>query len=391
MNSLDAGALVLVVLASLLGWRSGALPQLGGLGGAVLGAVAGLAAVPWLLPGLASIPIVVRAGAILLVLLGCVGIGLAFGTRAGRSASGVLGSGLLGALDRVAGAVVGAGQAVLILWLVGGILATGAIPGLGEAAQASRALRVLEIVLPPPTAIVLDLGRALDESGLPDVFLGLERLPADPVKLPDDPLAQLIGGRVAGSVLRIRADACSERASGTGFVVADGYVVTNAHVIAGARAIAVDSATDRWSAVAVLFDPELDIAVLRVAGLRSPSLIFATGAPSRGDVGATFGYPGGGGPVVGPAAVTDTYDAEGLDVSGKQRVTRRIVELRAVINPGDSGGPFLLANGTVGGVVFAESRSDDSVGYALTPTAVAVAVRPAIGRTAAVETGPCIH
>lgn len=391
MNSLDAGAIALILLAILLGWRSGALPQLLGLGGAVLGAAAGLAAVPWMLPGLMGIPIVARAIAVLLVLLGCVAIGQALGARLGRSASGVLGTGLLGALDRVAGAGVGAGQAVLLLWLAGGILATGAIPGLGPVTEASRAIRAIAILLPPPTAIVLELGRALDESGLPDVFLGLDRLPANPVALPDDPVAQLIGSRAAGSVLRIEAETCSARSSGTGFVVASGYVVTNAHVIAGATGISAESATGRQPAVPVFFDPELDIALLRVPGLTAPSLVFAGREPSRGDVGATFGYPGGGAALVVPAAVTATYDAEGLDVTGAHRVTRRIVELRAAIDPGSSGGPLLLQDGTVGGVVFAESRSDDAVGYALAPTAVAVAIMPAIGRTAAVGTGPCTH
>ena len=47
---------------------------------------------------------------------------------------------------------------------------------------------------------------------------------------------------------------------------------------------------------------------------------------------------------------------------------RDILELRAEVEPGDSGGPLVLENGTIGGLVFAESRADESVGYALTPT-----------------------
>ena len=389
MNPLDAGAIGLVVLAILLGWRSGALPQLGGLGGAVLGAVAGLAAVPWLLASLGDALPLVRIGVVLLVLIGCFGIGEALGTRLGHGASSLLGAGLLGALDRVAGAVVGAAQAVLILWLVGGILATGAIPSLAGAAQTSTAVRAISAVLPPPTAIVVELGKALDASGLPDVFLGLERLPADPIDLPDEAFARALGAAAAGSVVRIEADACAIRSTGTAFVLAAGYVVTNAHVVAGASSVAIETATDRLAGVPVLFDPALDVALLRVEGLRAPALIFASGAPVRGAAGATFGYPDGGAAVVAPAVVTDVYDAEGLDVAGLRRVTRRIVELRATIEPGDSGGPLLLADGTVGGVVFAESRSDESVGYALSPTQVAVAVMPSIGLSRAADTGPC--
>jgi len=391
VNPLDAGALALLLLAVLLGWRSGALPQVAGLGGAVLGAAAGLAAVPWLLPYLADLPAAVRAGAVILVLLGAVGIGEALGTRLGRASSRLLGAGLLGAMDRVAGAAVGAGQAVLIIWLAGGILAAGAIPRVGQLAQTSKAIRAVAVFLPPPTEIVLELGKALDETGLPDVFLGLERLPALPVELPDDPLAQEIGRRAAVSVPRVQAEACAVRSTGTGFVVATGYVVTNAHVVAGSRRIVVDIATDRRTAVAVLFDPELDIALLRVEGLVAPSLVFATAEPSRGALGATIGYPGGGSAVVEPAAVTATFEADGLDISGTEQVTRRIIELRARVEPGDSGGPLLLVDGTVGGVVFAESRSDETVGYALSPTEVAVAVGPSVGRTRAVDTGPCLR
>jgi len=70
-------------------------------------------------------------------------------------------------------------------------------------------------------------------------------------------------------------------------------------------------------------------------------------------------------------------------------VTRDILELRAQIEPGDSGGPLILKDGTVGGVVFAEARSDENVGYALSPTAVAADITPALGRQSQVSTGPC--
>jgi S1-C subfamily serine protease len=391
VNPLDAGAIALLVFAILLGWRSGALPQVAGLFGAALGVVAGLATIPSLLPLLTDVPAPVRAGAVIVVLLAWVGLGEALGTRFGRSASRLLGVGLLGAMDRVAGAAVGAVQAMLIIWLAGGIMATGAVPRLGQLAQTSTTVRAIAVLLPSPTEIVVELGKALDESGLPDVFLGLERLPAEAIDLPDDPIAEAIGRQAAASVPRIRAEACLTRSTGTGFVVAPGYVVTNAHVVAGARSITVDTPTDRRTGVTVYFDPDLDIAVLWVKGFAPTALVFATREPARGALGATIGYPGGGDAVVEPAAVTATYDAEGLDVAGTERVTRRIIELRSVVEPGDSGGPLLLINGTVGGVVFAESRSDENVGYALSPTAVAIAVRPAIGLTRPVDTGPCLH
>ena len=72
-------------------------------------------------------------------------------------------------------------------------------------------------------------------------------------------------------------------------------------------------------------------------------------------------------------------------------MTRQILELSARIDKGDSGGPVVLADGTIGGVVFAESKNDPAVGYALSGTAVARRITPALTRTAAVSTGPCVH
>ena len=391
MNPLDLGAIALLVAGVLLGVRSGALPQVGGLIGAGIGAVAGLKAIPLVLPQLDPVGIPLRVGAVLLILLLGVGIGEFLGGRLGRTASGLLGDGLLGALDRVAGGIVGIGQVALIVWLVGGILATGLIPSLNRNAQTSLVVRGLAAILPPPTELVLELGKALDRTGLPDVFLGLERPPAEAVDLPADRVAQALGLQALGSVPRVEAEACGYRSTGTGVVIAGGYVVTNAHVVAGSRAITVVGRDGALDAVLVLIDPELDVALLHVPGLPAGPLIFATASPERGAVGATIGYPSGGGAIIEPAAVTATYVAEGLDTAGTTKVTRTIIEIRAVVDPGDSGGPLLLTDGTIGGLVFAESRTDDQVGYALAPTAVAIAITPGLARTAPVPSGACLH
>ena len=153
----------------------------------------------------------------------------------------------------------------------------------------------------------------------------------------------------------------------------------------------VISTTGSFKAIVVAFDPNLDVAVLRVVGFDPGPLFFSTGDPARGTTGATIGYPNGGAAVIEPAAVAARYAAEGLDIYGTSRVHREIIEIRAIVEPGDSGGPLLLSDGTVGGLVFAESRTDPSVGYALSPTAVATAIAPALGMTTAVSTGACLH
>ena len=391
VNALDVIAVLLIVVAIIFGARSGALPQLAGLAGAGLGAVIGFTVLPSASPFLENLEPTIRAIFTFGILLGLVGLGEGLGAALGRAASKALGHGLLGALDQVSGAAVGAAQAVLIVWLMGGVLASGPFTNLSQLAQTSRTLRVIDAVLPPPTELVIELGGLLDDTGLPDLFIGLEPLPAAPIDLPTDAQARAIGERAAKSVLRVVADGCQLESRGTSFVVAPGYLVTNAHVVVGATTIAVQSPTASFAATPVLVDLELDVAVLRVRSLDAPPLRFATSDPARGAIAATFGYPGGGNAVVEPAIVAAVYSATGLDVTGTARVTRRLVELRARIVPGDSGGPLLLADGTVGGVVFAESRADPSVGYALSPTAVADRITPALARTEEVSTGPCIH
>jgi S1-C subfamily serine protease len=389
VNPLDLVAVLVLVIAVILGVRSGALPQLLGLIGAAVAALAGLALLPAVGPILDGLSPGLRAVVVLMVLLSLVGLGEALGATAGRLASEALGGGFLGALDRVGGALVGAAQAILILWLAGGVIASGPFPNLSQIAQKSTALRLVDGVFPPPTELVLELGQLLDDSGLPNVFIGLEQLPAPDIDLPPDSLARAIGAQAAPSVLRVVADGCDRRASGSSFVVAPGYLVTNAHVVVGADRILVQTSGESFAATPVLVDLRLDIAVLYARGVTAAALQFTTREPARGAVGATIGYPGGKNETVERATVAATYNATGLDVTGAARVTRRIIELRATVIPGDSGGPLVLEDGTVGGVVFAESKVDPAVGYALSPQDVLDRITPVLGQTDGVSTGPC--
>jgi S1-C subfamily serine protease len=387
----DALVVALVVIAVVIGFRSGALPQICGLTGAVLGGGLSILVLPYLEEPLRSVDPQIRAFVVFGLVLFAVGIGEAIGSAIGRTAAAQLGEGVFGAVDRVFGAVAGGAQALLVVWLAGGLLAAGPSATLASQAQTSYFVRALSGYLPPPTEIATALSRLLDDTALPDLFIGLEPLPAPPVSLPDDPLVQRLADAAIPSTVKVSAATCHSISSGTGFVVEPGYVVTNAHVVAGADTVRVGQGADLYDAAPVHFDPDLDIALLYAPGLPAPAIPFAETNPIRGATGATFGFPGGRGMSVQPAAVAGAYPAQGRDIYGEDRVTRAILELRAEIDQGDSGGPLVLADGTVGGVVFAEARTDDDVGYALTPSAVRNAVAPAIGRTGLVPVGTCIH
>jgi hypothetical protein len=329
---------------------------------------------------------------VLIALVAAVAIGESIGAGIGRTAAAKLGDGLLGTTDRAIGSGLGVVQALLIVWLAGSLLAEGPIPRLAEAAGGSTAVRTMATILPPPTEIAVGLGGWLDATGLPDVFVGFEPLPAPPVDGPNDQQARAIAAAAVASTLKVSAATCRLSSVGTGFVIARGYVVTNAHVIAGASAhgIRVNAGGKILDAVPVMFDPRLDVALLHVPGLDAKALAFASDDPDRGALGATLGYPGGGALTILPAAVAGRYPATGHDIYGTDKIQRQILELRAAIDRGDSGGPLILEDGTVGGVVFAEARTNPEVGYALSATEVSGAVDPGVGDTAAVDTGDCI-
>lgn len=392
MNELDAITLLLIVVAAILGWRSGAIPQVSGLIGAVGGGGAAILALPHVAGPLAGIDPVFRPIVVLLVLVGAIAIGESLGGAIGRAVAGRLGNGLLSVADRTVGAGLGIVQALLIVWLAGSLLAEGPLPQLAETAGGSTAVRTMTSILPPATEIAVGLGGWLDTTGLPDVFVGFEPLPAPPVDRPSDPAARAIAAVAEASTVKVSAATCGLSSVGTGFVVTPAYVVTNAHVVAGADpgGVVVNAGGRLLTAVPVLFDPQLDVALLHVNGILPVALPFASVDPGRGTIGATLGYPGGGPLTILPAAVTGRYPATGHDIYGLGRVRRQILELRAAIDRGDSGGPLMLADGTVGGVVFAEARTNPDVGYALSATEVSAGIRPGIGRTAAVDTGACL-
>ncbi|HEY6568866.1 MAG TPA: MarP family serine protease [Candidatus Limnocylindrales bacterium] len=390
MNLFDLFAVIVLVFAILAGIRTGALPQVGGVAGAIGGLLLVLALAPSLLDLTADLDPIPRALVVLGVVLAAVVIGEAIGSGLGRVLAGQLGRGVLSSMDRAAGGLLGAIQALLIVWLVGGLLAAGPFPTLGRAATQSMVVRGVDQVLPPPTEVVGEIAGALDASGMTDVFVGLDPLPLLPVDTPTDPQATRIAQAAIGGTARITTRACNSQVNGTGVIIAPGYVVTNAHVVAGASAVRVALDTGVVDAVPVLFDPSLDVAVLYAPRLAGRSLRFAAAVPERGSEGAAIGYAGGGGLVVLPAAVAGSYEATGRDIYDRTQVRREIIELRAAIEPGDSGGPLILENGTIGGLVFAESRADPDVGYALSPIAVSTRVMPAIGRTGAIDVGPCI-
>ena len=201
-----------------------------------------------------------------------------------------------------------------------------------------------------------------------------------------------------GSTVQISGAGCGVIQEGSGFVVAPDLVVTNAHVVAGIPAPFVIDGAGRHPATAVLFDPRLDIAVLRVGHLTEPPLPLYAGIVGRGTTGVVLGYPEGGPLKYGKAGVAAAFKVPGLDIYGTADVTREIYQLDAVVLPGNSGGPLVASgdkgvpDGTVVGVVFARATTNSDVGYALAMPAVSADISRAEAAPSSthVGTGQCV-
>jgi serine protease Do len=175
-----------------------------------------------------------------------------------------------------------------------------------------------------------------------------------------------------------------QRSMGSGFVIdPDGYIMTNAHVVNGAQRIQIallpenadgtlSAALSDRSAIMpariVGLATELDLALLKVDGVKMPALPLATYSKLRqGETVFAFGSPGG---------LRNTL-THGL-VSAVARQTDPdspliYVQTDAPINPGNSGGPLVNIRGEVVGVntfILSQSGGNEGLGFAI-PSATA--------------------
>jgi S1-C subfamily serine protease len=389
-DPLDVLLVVAVGLFALSGYRQGfligALSFVGFLGGGVLGAQ--------LAPGLARrlvdegeaplVGLVVVVAAALLGQLAAAGAGTALRSRLVRPSAR--------ALDAGSGAVLSALSFLLVAWLLASAVDRAPYPGLVRRVHNSVVLNAVDALVPDgPRRWFAAFRELVDEQAFPEVFSGLGGGRIVPVP-PPDPTVQNSPAvqRARPSVLRVRGEVpdCRRAVEGSGFVYAAERVMTNAHVLAGVRSPRVTARGRTLPAAVVFFDPERDVAVLRVPGLGLPALPFAAAAAPGADA-VVAGYPLGGPFTAVPARVRNRQTARGADIHGVGRVTRDVFALRAVVRPGNSGGPLLTRTGQVYGVIFAAASDDDDTGYALTAAEVAPAAVAGRGATAEVGTGRC--
>ena len=391
MNLLDLAVLAILATTVALGAWAGLFPQLLGLLGAAGGFAVALLLAGTLQDALSSIEQPMRAFIAIAGLVALTLLGEAIGSSLGSRVRLAMRERMLGAVDLAGGMLVGLGQGLLAVWIMGGLVLAGALPGLDRAVNDSLILGAVNRVLPPPEGVAQQVVGLLAPTEFPNLFTGLEPPPAAPLDLPSSGAVRTLALSGEQSTVQVVVTGCGREQLGTGFFIAEHVVVTNAHVVSGGDTLAVALAglTDR--ATLILFDPRQDVALLRVNSVSAPPLELAGSAPRRGTQAAALGFPGGGGMTVIPAVVTASFTADGPDIYGSGVVSRSIVEVRAGVRRGDSGGPLLTASGVVGGIVFGASRADATVGYAIAADSVATELREVATRSAAVDSGACLR
>ncbi len=160
------------------------------------------------------------------------------------------------------------------------------------------------------------------------------------------------------------------KGSGSGFVWDDdGHVVTNYHVIAGADRIYVTLADhSSWPARVVGFEPDKDIAVLKIERPAEKLKPIAVGTSNDLNVGQTvlaIGNPFG----LDQTLTVGVVSALGREIESMNgRKIRDVIQTDAAINPGNSGGPLLDSAGRLIGVntqIASPSGSSVGIGFAV--------------------------
>jgi S1-C subfamily serine protease len=387
MGILDLAIIALCVWMALrwsqIGLVQGFFSLFGFLCGLVLGAILS-PYVARLVDGEAlrlfiTIGIMVVAGS----LLGTVG------QQAGVNLSSRLEKGKFRKLDAVLGALFSVVLVTVYVWIASAVLSGSPFEMMNQAFQQSRIVQAVNKAYPVPPAALARIGSTLGSFEFPQVFIGPEPETVTPVAPPDSALLQQAVAVAGESTVRIEALGCGAVSRGSGFVAREDLVVTNAHVVAGADAISITDVSGKKRARLVYYDPDLDLAVLRVQGLAGEALPIADTVFVRGTPGAVLGYPGGGDFKANGAAILRTMNARGLNIYGSRTVSRQIYELQTQIVSGNSGGPVVTAEGRVLGVVFARSQTQRSIGYALTSTSILPGLNVATQTEAPVSSGRC--
>ncbi len=225
-----------------------------------------------------------------------------------------------------------------------------------------------------------------------------------------DPTAASVFIRVLGRV-EIEVDSSWERSAeerdvelgtGSGFVFTPyGHVLTNHHVVRGDRSVerigdrevrtrltvdrievllpspVSDGPPLALPATVEASDPEMDLAVLAVTGASLPYLALGdSDAAEPGEDVRVYGFPFGRRVEIGKDGMDDVVPAVSVSrgtvsaLRDDRAGSAAFLQTSATVNPGNSGGPLVDAEGFVLGVVRLKLKEGDGIGFAVPVNAV---------------------
>ncbi|WRZ93328.1 MarP family serine protease [Streptomyces sp. NBC_01007] len=392
MDVLDLLLMLVILVYAASGYRRGLVAGCVSLAGFVGGAVIGVWVLPWMMELVTTGTPAATVTAVLTVLVpGVVGHELA--GRLALKLRRELDEGPLRVADGIGGAAANTLAVLLVAWVAASVLGASSSTVVTQSIRNSALLGAVQNTMPETTPTWFSRATsALTEAGFPQVFNPFENEPTAGVAKPSgDSVTPFATNAAKLSTVKVEGVSGNQGREGSGFVYASRHVMTNAHVVAGIDrpTVRVGGVGRPYQARVVLFDPQKDVAVLYVPGLRAPVIHF-DGVASRGDSAVVAGYPQDGGLDLQAATVANRINATGQNIYNSGTVTREIYSIRSTVRPGNSGGPLLTTDGKVYGVVFARSTSDSETGYVLTAHEVAGDARKAAHATARVDTGDLV-
>lgn len=159
---------------------------------------------------------------------------------------------------------------------------------------------------------------------------------------------------------------------GTGFAIStNGYILTNLHVINGADSLYVqNNKGESFKVKSIYTDPQNDIAILKIndknfSHLSSIPYTIKKNTSSIGEIVYTLGYP-----------KDDAVLGEGY-VSSKNGFVGDTTQYQVSIpvNPGNSGGPLLDANGNLVGIISGKPDQTEGAAFAIKSKYILEAMR----------------
>ncbi len=388
MNWLDLFIILFLLAALIRGVEIGFVRQffstLGFMGGLFLGAllVSAVGSHVHSPNGKALLTLLVVLGSALALMTAgeYIGLRIKFKLRETRTAEKI---------DNIFGSVLAGVTLLAGIWLSTAIFRNVPDGGWQRQIRSSRIVATLSADLPSAPNLLTDLGHLIDPNGFPQVFAGLEpSLPTD-TPLPDMGKLTAAVSADRASIVKIEGQGCGAIIAGSGFVVAENQIVTNAHVVAGVKQPYVLDQNGQHKTSVIWFDPGLDMAVLRVSGLKGKALKLNETIAGNGTPAAIVGYPGGGGFKAGPGVTLDSFIAVGRNIYNQGTTSRQVYSVKGDVEQGNSGGPLIAEDGSVIGLIFAKSTSYDKVGYALTANQIISELQQANQQNRVVGTGSC--